>query len=113
MNFDEQVARIDTIGKENLPGQNTLQTFDHSQVDGLSEKEFDALPFDAIQLDTKGVRGLSKMLCLSEEQVLRAALFDIEHICAAASRRDLVLTMINLDQAYSEQVLRILGGRLF
>jgi hypothetical protein len=32
---------------------------------------------------------------------------------AVPLRRDLVLKMINLDQGHSEEVLRIMGGRLF
>jgi hypothetical protein len=37
MNLDEQVARIDVIAKENLAGQNAVQTFDDAQVESLSE----------------------------------------------------------------------------
>jgi photoactive yellow protein len=54
MNFDEQVARIDVIAKENLTGQSAVQTFDDAQVENLSEQELDGLPFGAIQLDANG-----------------------------------------------------------
>jgi photoactive yellow protein len=54
MNFDEQVARIDIIAKENLIGQKAVQTFDDAQVEGLSEQQLDGLPFGAIQLDASG-----------------------------------------------------------
>jgi photoactive yellow protein len=54
MNFDEQIARIDVIAKDNLAGPKAAPAIDHAKIDNLSELELDRLPFGAIQLDQNG-----------------------------------------------------------